>query len=154
MPRQIAVALLDVDEFAQVNEQYGEAGGDRVLQAIAQLIEVQQQGESILSQFAGQQVFMLFPDADARYATGVAERIRQTIEATRFECDGQTIYLTTSFAVVAECPPIRRRPCRGGWSRRFANRSYGRNRTFVNEGQYATPVLPPKIAVKEQPLAV
>ena len=86
----IAVALLDVDEFAQINEQYGSEEGDRVLHAIAQLIEVQQQGESILSHFIGQQVFMLFPDADVRYATGVAERIRQTIEATRFECEGKT----------------------------------------------------------------
>ena len=34
------------------------------------------------------------------------------------------------------------------------SKRYGRNRTFVNEGQYATPVLPPKLIVKEQPLAV
>ncbi len=153
--RQIAVALLDVDEFAQVNEQYGVEGGDSVLQAIARLIEVQQQGESILSHFAGQQVFMIFPDADARYATGVAERLRQTIEATRFECDGQTIYLTTSCAVVAGTAA----DTPASLSRRVEeaireSKRYGRNRTFVNEGQYATPVLPPKIAMKEQPLAV
>ena len=153
--RQIAVALLDVDEFAQINEQYGAAGGDRVLQAIAELIEVQQQGECIFTKFAGQQVFMLFPDADVRYATGVAERIRQTIEATRFECDGQAISLTASCAVVAgtanDTPASLSR--RVGEAMRESKR-YGRNRTFINEGQYATPVLPPKLAVKEKPLAV
>ena len=153
--RQIAVALLDVDEFAQINEQYGAEGGDRVLQAIARLIEVQQQGECILSQFAGQQVFMLFPDANVRYATGVAERIRQTIEVTRFECDGQAISLTASCAVVsgtaADTPASLAR--RVGEAMRESKR-YGRNRTFINEGQYATPVLPPKLRVKEKPLAV
>ena len=80
----MCVALLDMDYFAQLNEQYGSRLGNEVLRAVGQLLEAQCRGENTVARFAGQQFACLFPDSNVRYVLNAVEKIRQTIERTCF----------------------------------------------------------------------
>jgi diguanylate cyclase (GGDEF)-like protein len=153
--RQLAVALFDVDQFRQVNERFGPKAGDRVLQALGQFLQSQQHGESIVARFAGQRFLFFFPDADVHYTTGVVERIRQSVEATRFECHDEEIRLTISCAVVeAASRDTAASLCQRADAALREAKRYGRNRTFLYEGEYPTPVVPPSFSLEEKPLAV
>ena len=153
--RRLALAMLDIDQFAQVNEQLGCRTGDEVLQAIAQLLAAERPGEGTLARVAGQRFVFLLPDADIHSVTNLSERIRQTIEKVHFCRRGQDIRLTVSCAATeaAAKDTAATLLARAEDALREAKR-YGRNRTFLYEGKYPTPVVPPNFSIEEKTITL
>jgi len=149
--RQLTAAMIDIDHFAQVNERFGPKAGDRALRAIAQVLEAERRGEVMVARFAGQRFFLLAPDVDLRSTIHSVERIRQTVELTRFRYRESDIRLTVSCAVTEATAEDTSSAlfARAEATLREANR-YGRNRTFLHEGKYPTPVVPPNCALEER----
>ena len=142
-----------MDEFGQINEQYGPKAGDVVLHAVEQLLQRQPWGNCTLERFSGPRFMFLFPDADVHYAAGVAERIRQTIEATPIDYHDRQVRLTISCAVVAaaaqETPASL---CARADTALSDAKRYGRNKTFSYDGDYAAPVAAPNLALAATPV--
>ena len=77
----VAVAVLDLDHFKQVNDTWGHPAGDAVLRAVgAVLHETTRQGD-IVGRFGGEEFVLLLPDTDAAQAVHVAERVRRGVAA-------------------------------------------------------------------------
>jgi len=74
--------FVDVDHFKAINDRYGHAVGDEVLQTIAQRIRSQLRGADIVARYGGEEFAVLLPQADLARAAEVAERIRRTIAET------------------------------------------------------------------------
>jgi len=153
--RQLSVAMIDVDRFSQVNERLGHKAGDEMLHAIGQLIEAERREASLAARFSGQRFAMIFPNADIRCATSVAERIRQLVEISRFCHKGSDIRVTVSCAVTEAAAE--------DTSEAFLSRAeatlkeakrYGRNRTFQYEGKYPTPVVPPRFSLEKKQITL
>jgi diguanylate cyclase (GGDEF)-like protein len=144
--RKLGLAVIDVDDFTQINRQYGRNVGDLVLRAIAHLLTVERQGEGLSVRLAGQRFACLFYDADVRFAIDAAERLRQTLEAARFLHHGGEIRLTVSCGITqatAQDTPetlIERAEAVLEHAKR-----YGQNRSFSQEGDFPVPVSPPKL---------
>jgi len=153
--RQLHAAMIDVDEFGRLNERYGQEVGDRILRAIAQLLSAESRNHLLIARFAGQRFLLLFPDVDIRFATNLVERIRQTIEMTQIEYREEKIRVTVSCAVteVAREDGPEKVYARAEVTLREAKR-YGRNRTFVHEERYPTPVVPPNFTLKEKSITI
>jgi len=153
--RQLHAAMIDVDQFGRLNERHGQEVGDRILRAIAQLLAAESRNHLLIARFAGQRFLLLFPDVDLRFATNLVERIRQTIEMARLEYRKEEIRVTVSCAVteVACQDTAAKLYARAETTLREAKR-YGRNRTFVHEGRYPTPVVPPNFTLKEKSVIV
>ncbi|MEE8450659.1 MAG: diguanylate cyclase [Thermoguttaceae bacterium] len=150
--RQFCGVLIDLDQFGRINEEHGRAVGDRTLATVAQAIRSEDLGEgSVLARVAGQQFFVLLPDADTRTATNVAERARQIIDVTRFQYRDQDVAVTVSCSVAMAEPDDTSATLleRLRTTLKEAKR-YGRNRTFLCEGQFPTPVVPPNLSLKEK----
>jgi diguanylate cyclase len=147
--RVLSAALIDVDRFAQLNESFGCQVGDQVLRTIAQCLESEQRGQSVAARFSGQCFFFLFGDVDLRSAINVVERIRQGIELWRFRRRDAEIRITVSCAVVEATAEDTSETlfARAEATLREAKR-YGRNRTFLHEGKYPTPVVPPSFSLE------
>ncbi len=95
--RLASAALVDVDRFGELNSQVSTRVGDRMLKAIAIYLEQLTDTESGLERvfrFDGQTFFIFFGDAGPRTAASKVEKIRQTIEATKLEHDGQPYAIT------------------------------------------------------------
>lgn len=77
-----AVAL-DIDFFKQVNDIYGHLQGDRVIQALAQVMRQQAKGRDILCRTGGEEFLVLLPQTRLSDACTVAECLRREVEQIR-----------------------------------------------------------------------
>ncbi|NNC78305.1 MAG: sensor domain-containing diguanylate cyclase [Woeseiaceae bacterium] len=92
--------MLDVDHFKRVNDTWGHAAGDAVLQELAHRIETQVRASDVAARYGGEEFVVLLPDTDTSDAEHLAERIRQAISATPFELpNGETTEVTASIGI-------------------------------------------------------
>lgn len=153
--RPLSVAWFDVDEFSQINEQLGPEAANEVLQALGRLLQEEQDGQCVFTCFSGPRFLFLLPDVDLHDATPVAERIRQTIEATTFDYHDHPLRLTISSAVVAAADgdtPVSL--CGRADVALQEAKHYGRNQTFSHDGDYATPIAPTNLSLEATPVEV
>ena len=84
----------------------------------------------------------------AQQIVEAVEMMRQLLEETRFEHDGERIEVTVSAAIAPSQPD----DDVDSLVERLSNtlteaKRYGRNRTFVHEGKFPTPVVPPNLKI-------
>ncbi len=86
---QVALLFLDLDKFKQVNDSFGHAVGDLLLQGVALRIQQCLREADTVARFAGDEFVVLLEDFHtADHASGVAEKIRQVLNQP-FELRGQ-----------------------------------------------------------------
>lgn len=99
--RQIAVLMLDIDHFKQVNDRHGHDGGDRILQAFTQAIRAQLRDGALLGRFGGEEFAILLPITAEGDGAIVAERLRAIVAQLRlFDESGDELKATVSIGVV------------------------------------------------------
>jgi diguanylate cyclase (GGDEF)-like protein len=78
---QLAVVLLDLDRFKEINDSFGHAAGDVMLRAVSRLlISLARQGDTV-ARWGGEEFVVVLPETDLAGAQRFAERLRRTIEA-------------------------------------------------------------------------
>ncbi|WP_286828422.1 MULTISPECIES: GGDEF domain-containing response regulator [Kordiimonas] len=80
----VVVAMIDVDHFKRINDQYGHEVGDEVLSVVAKCCDETVRYEDTLGRLGGEEFAVLLPVADAEGAYGVLERLRQTVSDLTF----------------------------------------------------------------------
>jgi diguanylate cyclase (GGDEF)-like protein len=80
-----SLLLIDVDEFKSLNDAAGHAGGDRVLQAIAVLVQKRLRRIDALFRFGGDEFVVLLEGAWLADARGIAEQLRGAVDAARLD---------------------------------------------------------------------
>jgi len=81
---RLAVCLFDVDNFKQVNDQFGHAAGDSVLRVFASVGLQGLRGGDVFGRFGGEEFLLLLPQTTVEGAVASAERIRTRIEQIVF----------------------------------------------------------------------
>ena len=100
MHESLAVICMDIDNFKEINDEYGHAIGDRVLASISGVIRKELRQMDILARYAGDEFVTIMPVASGEMATAVAERIRAAVEAQKFSVrTGKTVQLGLSLGV-------------------------------------------------------
>jgi diguanylate cyclase (GGDEF)-like protein len=94
----LAVAMFDVDHFKAVNDRYGHAVGDRVLQLIAARAAAVVRGGDLVGRLGGEEFGILMPGASLQEAAVVAERLRRAME-TAGELDESLPAVTISVGI-------------------------------------------------------
>jgi len=97
----IAVLMLDIDYFKQVNDQYGHDSGDRVLQQFTQICASMLREEDLFGRLGGEEFAVLLVKTSLETAQLVAEKLRQGIETTPITIDTGSIQVTSSVGVAA-----------------------------------------------------
>ncbi|TBW51852.1 diguanylate cyclase [Marinobacter halodurans] len=80
----LAVLLIDIDLFKQVNDTFGHGAGDDVLRALADLLRRELRAADISGRWGGEEFLILLPETDLSGARNVAEQLRQTAERHAF----------------------------------------------------------------------
>lgn len=79
--RPVVVVYFDLDDFKHVNDTLGHAGGDRVLKAVARVLEEVLRNTDTASRIGGDEFVLVLPGADGEAARSlmatVSQRIRQ-----------------------------------------------------------------------------
>lgn len=81
----LALAMIDVDHFKHVNDEYGHAVGDQVLQRIATVLTGTSRLYDVAARYGGEEFAMILPGADLAAGMAIAERARAAIEALERE---------------------------------------------------------------------
>ena len=99
--KDVALIFFDIDDFKQINDQYGHAVGDQALKHLASIILSEKRSGDIAARYGGEEFVLVLPYTDAADALIVAERIRQTVERCPLRTNGLEIPLTVSGGLVA-----------------------------------------------------
>jgi diguanylate cyclase (GGDEF)-like protein len=99
-PRPMAVLLLDLDNFKGVNDRFGHAIGDRVLQMFAQVGSGCMRRYDIFGRLGGEEFAALLVDTSRERALAVAEQIRSSFVEVTGVVEGKPVVATVSIGVV------------------------------------------------------
>jgi diguanylate cyclase (GGDEF)-like protein/PAS domain S-box-containing protein len=94
--QQLALVLLDLDLFKQVNDAFGHPAGDAVLVEVARRLERTVRAGEVLARVGGEEFAWLVPACDAEEAVAAADRARAAIASEPF---GRAGKLTMSAGV-------------------------------------------------------
>lgn len=99
--KPLVVIMFDLDRFKVVNDTYGHATGDKVLQKIAKHVKQQLRAEDVLGRIGGEEFAITLPDTSLAKGNKVAEKLRASIEQLSFESleKSEIFSLTCSFGV-------------------------------------------------------
>ncbi len=92
-----SLVLLDVDDFKQINDQYGHPTGDAALQEIATILKTFLRANAIPSRIGGEEFAVILPGSELDEAKHIAERLRRAIENRGFNAN--KLKVTASFGV-------------------------------------------------------
>ena len=99
-----SVIFVDVDHFKQINDRYGHAAGDAVLQAVADaLLRVARQSDTVV-RYGGEEFMILLPHTHRDDAMVLANRMRELVAATTASAGGAGTLRVTISAGVASYP--------------------------------------------------
>jgi diguanylate cyclase (GGDEF)-like protein len=147
-PRPYCLAMFDLDQFGRINERVGQMAGDRILHLFAQLLKTEAGDQAQVARHSGQRFAVVLPNNDVQTATNVAERIRQTLALVEFHYRDDQFKVTVSCAVVeASSKEASDSLYRRAETALEEAKRYGRNRTFLHEGGYPAPVVPPSFTL-------
>ena len=79
--RPLSLVSVDVDHFKRINDTYGHAQGDQVLQHLAQTLQQRVRSSDLVARLGGEEFVALLPDTDIASAHAVAEELRMAVAA-------------------------------------------------------------------------
>jgi diguanylate cyclase (GGDEF)-like protein len=87
--RPLAVLMLDLDHFKQVNDTYGHARGDAVLRELAERVQEQIREVDTFARYGGEEFVVVLPETTLEGAAQLAERICAGVRRAPFRTDGE-----------------------------------------------------------------
>ncbi|WDT75404.1 MAG: GGDEF domain-containing protein [Candidatus Manganitrophus sp.] len=99
----LALILIDVDNFKEINDGFGHLVGDQVLREISQLIIKSVRDVDTVARYGGDELVVVLPKTNLQEAMIAAQRIRKRIRTALFQCGDQTVRITISMGI-AQCP--------------------------------------------------
>jgi len=105
----VAVAMVDIDHFKQVNDTYGHLAGDAVLASVAAALTGGLREYDLAGRFGGEEFSLLLPDTDADEAMRVAERLRVILSQIAIpaqSADAPEPHITVSIGVAVLVPGL------------------------------------------------
>jgi diguanylate cyclase (GGDEF)-like protein len=99
-PCPTAVLLMDLDHFKSINDRFGHAIGDRVLQVFAEEAKASMRSGDLLGRLGGEEFAAVLHDAGTDKAVALAERMRCAFALAAREVDGRPVAATVSIGMV------------------------------------------------------
>lgn len=126
---KLALLMVDLDYFKQINDTHGHNIGDYVLKHFAQMVTTSIREADLFARWGGEEFVLLLRDTSCEEAFGVAEKIRTLLETSRFDEVGQvtcSIGITEVYADDTLLSAIDRAD-----GALYAAKDEGRNRTIA-----------------------
>jgi diguanylate cyclase (GGDEF)-like protein len=97
--RSVAVLLADLDHFKSINDRFGHAVGDHVLQIFAEVASAKLGPYDLIGRLGGEEFAIVIYDSGRDKGLAIAERIRLSFENAAAEVDGRPIGGTVSMGM-------------------------------------------------------
>ncbi|MCO8309709.1 diguanylate cyclase [Pseudomonas mandelii] len=100
----LLLAMLDLDHFKRINDNYGHLAGDKVLKIIASVLRKRLRGTDFIARFGGEEFVLLMPATLPMAGAKLLETLRASIEACPFHFKGERVTITISMGLTAFRP--------------------------------------------------
>lgn len=100
----LSLAMLDLDHFKRINDNYGHLAGDKVLKIIATVLRKRLRGSDFIARFGGEEFVLLLPATPPAVGAKLLETLRAAIEACPFHFKGERVTITVSMGLAAFRP--------------------------------------------------
>ncbi len=100
----LGVAMLDLDNFKQINDGFGHAVGDRVLVALGAILHDNTRSADLVARVGGEEFLLVLADAPAGRALEVCERLRHRVAAHDWSALAEGLSVTLSIGLSAAPP--------------------------------------------------
>ncbi|MHC8356536.1 diguanylate cyclase [Pseudomonas sp. LB3P81] len=100
----LLLAMLDLDHFKRINDNYGHLAGDKVLKIIASVLRKRLRGTDFIARFGGEEFVLLMPGTVPAAGAKLLEHLRAAIEACPFHFKGEPVTITVSMGMTAFKP--------------------------------------------------
>jgi len=97
-----SVALMDIDNFKKINDEYGHLVGDCVLKKTANVIKVALRKSDYIFRCGGEEILVLMPSSGKEKAFNILEGIRKKVEEGIFNCNGKRVKVTASIGICSD----------------------------------------------------
>jgi len=97
--RPASIITCDIDRFKAINDRFGHAAGDRVIEALAVILRARLPKEGIAVRFGGEEFLLFLPDRSPSDALRMAEALRSAVEAEAAGAAAVDTPVTASFGV-------------------------------------------------------
>ncbi len=97
----LAVVMLDLDKFKQVNDTYGHPTGDVILYETARILEDTAREIDMVGRYGGEEFVGILPNTDEDAAAQFAERVRKRVESHVFRDEDTEVRMTMSCGLAA-----------------------------------------------------
>ncbi|WP_168204112.1 sensor domain-containing diguanylate cyclase [Aliikangiella coralliicola] len=101
MNSESALAMVDIDHFKQVNDNFGHLAGDKVLQAVSMRLKHALREQDILGRYGGEEYLIIMPQTPLKDAQKIMARILNKINQQEFVIEKQLLNLTVSIGLTA-----------------------------------------------------
>ena len=93
----LSFALMDLDHFKEINDEYGHAAGDEVLRVYSKNILSVFRHHDMVARYGGEEFAVLLPNTDADGAIRALNKVKRRAAETRWQCNG-TVARVPSFS--------------------------------------------------------
>lgn len=100
----LSLAMLDLDHFKRINDNYGHLAGDKVLKIIATVLRKRLRSADFIARFGGEEFVLLMPATTPAVGTKLLETLRAAIEACPFHFKGERVTITLSMGLASFRP--------------------------------------------------
>ena len=129
-----SLCLFDVDNFKEINDRYGHAAGDEVLEEIGNIVRDEIRSTDISGRLGGDEFCFVLPGTDHDEAARVADRMRNRLSTLAFGIQsGSPFSVTATFGVAASIPDMDAKELMEAADRAlYRAKAAGRNRVCVD----------------------
>jgi len=97
----LIIGLIDLDHFKSINDRFGHAVGDQLLQRFAAALRTSMHTREVFGRYGGEEFLVLFPDCTLDEARQSAERLRGALRDQRIRIDEQDVSVTISLGLAS-----------------------------------------------------
>lgn len=97
----LSVLFIDLDFFKRINDTHGHPCGDECLRQVTATLRAELRPQDVFGRYGGEEFLVLLPGQDAAAARLVGERLRQAVDATVVDWQGEALRLTVSIGLAA-----------------------------------------------------
>ena len=100
----IALLMIDIDHFKDVNDRYGHLCGDAVLSAVGRRLKEVLRSSDLKCRYGGEEFLILLPETSIEGAKQVADTLRRELAKTPVNWGNETVPITASFGLAFAQP--------------------------------------------------
>jgi diguanylate cyclase (GGDEF)-like protein len=93
------IAMIDIDKFKSVNDTYGHLTGDRVIKALAQLLQQRLRITDYIGRFGGEEFLLIMPDMNISDAGNLLNNLRKSFSLINFKENNVSFNVTFSAGI-------------------------------------------------------